>query len=141
MIQRIQTVYLALGAVALLAMPFVGALWEGPAAAQYAWFVPTGFAMAGLAALTALVGMFLYKDRKQQRKVVLGAQILTVLFMLVMFVTAYFAGSLPRVTGTSADVRGIIQLLLPVVAYILFLLARRGIESDIKLVKSMDRLR
>lgn len=141
MIQRIQSVYLALGAVALLAMPFTGALWEGQTAAQYAWFVPTGFATAGLAALTALIGIFLYKDRNAQRKVVLGAQILTVLFILVLFVTAYLSSSLPRVTGTSADVGGIIQLALPVVAYILFLLARRGIESDIKLVKSMDRLR
>jgi hypothetical protein len=30
---------------------------------------------------------------------------------------------------------------LPILAYLLFFLARRGIDHDIELVKSMDRLR
>jgi hypothetical protein len=35
----------------------------------------------------------------------------------------------------------VVAMSLPVVAYIMLFLARRGITADIKLVRSMDRLR
>jgi hypothetical protein len=33
------------------------------------------------------------------------------------------------------------MLAMPILAYVFFLLARRGIDHDIELVESMDRLR
>ena len=40
MIQRIQTVYLVLGAVVLGALAFFGVVWEGAAATAQGWFTP-----------------------------------------------------------------------------------------------------
>ena len=41
----------------------------------------------------------------------------------------------------AADASLYLTLLLPVVAYVMLRLARRGVEKDIALVRSMDRLR
>jgi len=44
-------------------------------------------------------------------------------------------------TSQGLDVGMLVALLLPIVAYVLFLLARRAVEKDIERVRSMDRLR
>ena len=45
------------------------------------------------------------------------------------------------VTTHDDDVNIYLTLLLPIVAYVFLRLARRGVEKDIALVRSMDRLR
>ena len=141
MIQRIQTVYLALGAVALVGLLFTGVLWDGAAASAQGWFTPVVVALAGVSAAIAVGAIFLFKDRPKQRKVVILAQLVTVVLMVSLFGGLYLADALYIRTTQGVDVTMLITLLLPLVAYLLFLLARRAVAKDIELVRSVDRLR
>jgi len=139
MIQRIQTVYLLLGALALAGMGLFGAPWSGVAARQFDWFVPSLIGLLVVTAGAALGAIFLYNQRKTQRTVVVGVQVLTVLLAGVLYGGLYLAETL-TFTGTSGLLWGrTIVLLLPILAYGLFLLARRGIEGDIERVEQMNR--
>ena len=141
MIQRIQTVYLFLGALALGGIAFFDVPWNDPATRQFAWFVPTLIGLMAVTIVTALGSIFLYDRRKTQRTVVYGVQLLSIAFAGVLYGGLYAAGTL-TFTGPTGVLWGrSAVLVLPIVAYALFRLARRGIESDIDLVESMDRIR
>lgn len=137
MIQRIQTVYLLLGAIALGATLFFDSIWDSAATDAFAWFGPGLVILGGLAAAVALGAIFLYNKREVQLKVVVAAQVLTVLFMLVLYAGLYLVGALSE--QIPADL--LVGLILPVLTYVVLYLARRAIASDIELVRSMDRLR
>lgn len=142
MIQRIQTIYLFLGALAMAALFLLGELWSGAAAEQFAWFIPAAAVLAGLTAAGALAAIFLYKNRSRQRAWVAGLQVLAALTTLLFFIGYYGADGLNFATEEGAvDAGKVLFLALPVVAYVLFMLARRAIQKDIELVRSMDRLR
>ena len=70
---------------------------------------------------------------------VVATQILTLIFMAVLFGGLFLSRELIFVGAEAAGIIAIV--LLPVLAYVFFLLARRGIDKDIALVRSMDRLR
>ena len=139
MIQRIQTVYLVLGAVVLGALLFFGVVWER--AAAQGWFTPVVVLFDGLAVAVALGAIFLYKNRPKQRQVIVVAQVLTTVLLIVFCGGLYLADALYVRTAQGLDVGMLVALLLPIVAYVLFLLARRSVEKDIERVRSMDRLR
>lgn len=141
MIQRIQTVYLVLGAAALGAMFFFQDMFASNAASTYAWFEPAMIVLIGLSAAAGLGSVFLYSNRKLQRKVVVAAQVLTALCMLALYGGYYLGNELVLRTEAGTDWNRTIMLLLPIVGYVLFFLARRAIQKDIELVQSMDRLR
>ena len=142
MIQRIQTLYLLLGALALGALGLFDYPWSGVAASRFSWFVSTLIALLIATAGAAVGAIFLHKDQKQrkaQRKIVIGVQILTLLLAGTLYGGLYWIGTL-----TFAGPSGIlwarsVVLLLPIVAYGLFLLARRAIESDIERVERMNQ--
>lgn len=142
MIQRIQSVYLVLGMLTLAALLFFDSIWGGRAAEIYSWYAPTILIMAALAILVAVVALFSYKDRPKQRSLVLLTQVLTLVLAVVLFGGLYFSDALVlNTTDGGLDLGLLMGMLLPLVAYFLFLLARRAVTNDIKLVKSMDRLR
>lgn len=141
MIQRIQTVYLLLGALALAAMGLFDVPWDDPAAQRYAWFVPSLVGLLVVSAGTALGAVFLYERRKTQRTVVYGVQLLTIVLAGVLYGGLYTTGTLTFTDPTGILWGRTIVLLLPIAAYALFRQARRGIENDIELVESMDRIR
>lgn len=141
MIQRIQTIYLALGALALVALALLPALWDSVAAEAYAWFAPAAAGAAAAAAAVAIWSVFLYEDRPRQRTFVLGAQLLAVVTLLIVYGTFFMAGALDVRPRGAMEWGRLTAMVLPVLAYIFFFLARRGIEKDIELVRSMDRLR
>lgn len=141
MIQRIQSIYLLIGAIALACLLFFGDLWAGPAAAQHPWFAPVLLIAAGLAIMIALVAIFLYKDRRRQRGVVAWAQLFTLITFIVLLIGVFIGNASGSVDATGSASEYTIVLIIPLVAYVLFYLARRGIERDIALVRSMDRLR
>lgn len=141
MIQRIQSLYLFLGALSLIVLLFFRGSWQGQAAASFGWFTPAVIGLSILAAVGALGAIFLYENRQRQRSVVVGIQMLTVLLALVLYGGLFLAGGLDVQTEQGVDVGRVVGLLLPVIAYLFFFLARRGITKDIKLVRSMDRLR
>ena len=140
MIQRIQTLYLLLGALALGALGVFDAPWSGVAASRFSWFVPALIALLIATAGAAIGAIFLHKDqeqRKAQRKIVIGVQILTLLLAGTLYGGSYWVGTL---TFMSPDGIGrSVVLSLPIIAYGLFFLARRAIESDIERVERMNQ--
>lgn len=141
MIQRIQTLYLALGAIALFATAFFSDPWSSQAAESFTWFLPAVIGLLTVSGLVGLGAIGLYTNRKKQRKVVVGAQVMTVAYLIALYTGFYLSGELVLRTASGVKWETTTVLLLPVVAYILFYLARRAINNDIELVKSMDRLR
>jgi len=141
MIQRIQTVYLALGLLALVALAVMPALWQSVAADVYAWFAPGTAGASAAAAVVAGWSIFLYEDRPRQRKMVLGAQLLAVITLLIVYGGFFLTGTLDVRPDDQLHWGRLTLMVLPVLAYIFFFLARRAIEKDIELVRSMDRLR
>ncbi len=141
MIQRIQTVYLFLGALALATLGLFDMPWNSAAASSHGWFVPS---LVGLLILTvglALWAILLYERRETQRTVVVGVQVATVLLAGVLYGGLFLTSEL-TFTGPQGIVWGrAVVLVLPILAYVFFYLARRGIVHDIELVKSVDRLR
>jgi len=141
MIQRIQSVYLLLGAVALGILFAFDSPWASTAAAERGWFEPTLIGLIVVTAGTGLGAIFLYTNRQRQRTVVVGAQVLTFVLALVLYGGLYLENELSVRAGGTFLVEKAVVLLLPAAAYVLFWLARRGIDHDIQLVESMDRLR
>lgn len=137
MIQRIQSLYLLIGALALGSIFFLGTPLQTEAAATYAWFGPVAAGLIGVTAAGALGAIFLHRARKRQRTVVVGLQMATVLALLVLSGAFYMTeGALGIRTAGALDWSRVALLGLPVVSYGCFYLARRGIDHDIKLVEA-----
>ena len=113
MIQRIQTVYLLLAAIALV----VGCIFE-----------PMGYnkGLTGSMALLTLLVVFMYKNRTFQ------ANICSVLMGIGIVYYVALAVMQPLLEWFAA---------MPMVAVLFLFLARKGILKDEKLVKSLDRIR
>ena len=85
-----------------------------------------------VAALVALGAIFLYQDRKRQAQVVLGVMLLPVAWYVLLAVLNHTLQGTYLLVWADA---------LPAVAIIFMFLARKGIQSDEKLVRSLDRIR
>lgn len=140
MIQRLQTVYLLLAVVFLAIMFLAQGAWTGVAASTYSWYVPVTMGIFGLSAAGGVTAIFLYKDRQRQRGFVVLLQYLIVVGMLTKMVATWLTGGFASVM-TDASFDFWLGFGSPVMTYLMFLMARRGIDRDIALVKSMDRLR
>ena len=141
MIQRIQSLYLLLGAITLGALFFFNSIWQSQAAITHAWFSPSVTALTVAAAAVGGGAIFLFRTRERQRTVVIGAQMITVLLLVALYGGLFMSGGLDLRAGAGYDVPKIIALLLPVGAYVFYYLARRGIERDIKKVENMESFR
>jgi len=136
MIQRIQSIWLLLAAIAsLLTFKFSfyfgqrvgGLINEGLNAAS-------GLLLIVLAAATGIgsfIAIFLYKDRKTQLRIAAIAFLLSVLSLVLYFT------QIKKFTSGELSFTAIIAFLVPV----FLLLAVKGIWKDQKLIKSLDRLR
>lgn len=83
--------------------------------------------------LAALIGIFLYKNRKQQFRIVLIA-----LLAGIVNIVLFFLETRKFVAGEgNYDLTAVFAFAVPV----FLILALRGIRKDEKLVKSLDRLR
>ncbi|MDA0379600.1 MAG: DUF4293 family protein [Bacteroidetes bacterium] len=140
MIQRLQTVYLLLAVVFLAIMFLAQGAWTGVAASTYSWYVPVTMGIFGLSAAGGVTAIFLYKDRQRQRGFVVLLQYLIVVGMLTKMVATWLTGGFASVM-TDASFDFWLGFGSPVMTYLMFLMARRGIDRDIALLKSMDRLR
>jgi divalent metal cation (Fe/Co/Zn/Cd) transporter len=141
MIQRLQSLYLLFAALFVTLFLVFGEVWYTVVAAFYPWVTPVALALGGLAALVALVAVFLYKNRQAQRKAILAAQWLDLAFVLVLVGAIVGILLSDDVALGPASTSVYLTLLMPIVAYVFLRLARRGVEKDIALVRSMDRLR
>lgn len=141
MIQRIQSLYLLAAALFVLAFVFLGDVWRTSVGGLFPWVGPVTLALGLATTLAALGAVFLYKDRRRQRTVILVAQWLDLVLVLLL-VGVMVALNLGEYEGWGmASQTAYITALLPFAAYVFLRLARRGVEKDIALVKSMDRLR
>jgi hypothetical protein len=139
-IQRIQTLYLALAAVCFVLVLVGGPVFHGAASGMYGWYMPAVVLLCGLAALGSIGAIFLYTDRRRQRSAVVGLQFLALLAMIVFYGGLFLAGELGIGTDEQAVLDVVALLSLPF-GYVFLFMARRGIDKDIALVRSMDRLR
>ena len=140
MIQRPQSLFLALAVI------FAGSLFaldypfESLAAGAYDAFAPAFGMFCGAIAAGAALAVFQFRNRvSQRRSIAILAGLALVLIALVGGGYAV-AGDLAALSR-SGRLDGYASLAGPVVILILLLLARRGVTSDIETVRSMDRLR
>ena len=141
MIQRIQSVWLLL-ATLCAAFTYRISFYSGnklgadnkpvferlTASSHFILLISTALLVAG-----CLITIFLYKNRKQQLWLTIGAAVLAVINLFIYFgQTKKF---LPN--ESNYGLAAILTLAIPV----LLILAARGIWKDEKLVKSVNRLR
>lgn len=146
MIQRIQTIYLALAAACafgLFALPFATSAQSSDETSLFADGIYNINDHAALLALfcgagaLALISIFLFNNRKQQLLMGRFAIIADVIGIVLVLVFLYQDGTK---TG-AAEVQEQLGVGLPILFVIFALLAQRGISKDEKLVRSADRLR
>lgn len=155
MIQRIQTVYLALAAILLVVPTVFNLNWasvdseEGSFALSSVSINRTGVvtevesgafliaAAIGLALLITVYAILQFKNRKFQMKLVQGAMALQVVVPALVF---FYASKMADMAESDA-VSYSPLLATFVVNIILCILAYRGIKKDEALVRSADRLR
>jgi len=140
MIQRLQSVYLLLAVVCLAILFLADGAWTGSAATTYSWYVPVAMGLFGLAAAGGVTSVFLYKDRKRQRSLVVVLQLVVLAGLLLKVILSSLTGGFASISS-DASFEYWVGFAAPVMAYLMFLMARRGIDKDIALIKSMDRLR
>lgn len=146
MIQRIQTIFLFIAALAFAALfkfPFaISDVSNNGFLADKDFDVydsPVLLVLAGLGVLIALVAIFLYKNRTLQIRLSYLVIILGILLIVVAVILFYNeATTLLDKVHKIDDAAG---LYMPILAFIAGFLAAMFIRKDEKLVRSMDRLR
>ncbi len=140
MIQRIQTVYLLVGAIVCV-LPFLigfAPLEDGTPQ----WVFTMRSALYLLTAVLGIIAILLYSRRPTQRSLIFWTEMVASLTLIVS------AGSLILYGVGGAGVASVfdswpatLTIVVPAVALLFYRLARRGVDKDIKLIKSVDRLR
>lgn len=141
MIQRPQSLYLVLGAGLLAVFAALTFEWVPGLASMSAAYAPLTAAAAVLAAIVALVAVFLYKDRKRQRRVIGVAQVLALLALVPLLAGLFLSTPDAPAVEPAAGYGPYLIALVPLVAFVLLRMARRGVDRDIATIRSMDRLR
>lgn len=152
--QRIQTVYLVLAVIACavcLCLPVADIVPQQMAANDTAfnlWMQKAdgtieypdcnivGFILLCAVCSEGVITIFQYKNRKKQVDFCTGAIAMTLLW-IVGFILYSFAG----LSGIDGEVQPRFAACLPLLAMILFILARKAILKDEALVKAADRIR
>ena len=149
MIQRKQTIFLLLALLVLivcLSLPIgqlepkgmgVAAMWYNLGMYRDGAFqaMPIPFADLVVVGVLTFTGIFLYKHRLVQ------ARLCVVNVVLCLAWYAYYGFNVLHQFPNMGTFHYAYGACLPFVAIILFLMARRGIMADERLVKSMDRIR
>jgi len=144
MIQRIQSLYLFIGAVISLGLTFVFSLWSTIVNVEYyvmnllaekeitIKIIPILFMLSGL---MSLVSIFLFKKRKDQFVI----NRLNILINLILLGVLIY--HLLTLSGEMQVSEKGIGLGLPIIVIVLLVMANKAIKKDEDLVKSVDRLR
>jgi len=139
MIQRIQSVWLLLAAIAALLtfkFPFYAGYligntilndWRELSAASSLLLI----ILAALTGIGSFIAIFLYKDRKTQLRITIVAFILSLLSIIIFF------SEIKNYEKGGVSLTSVIALVVPVFLFF----AAKGIWKDQKLIKSLDRLR
>jgi len=145
MIQRLQSVFLLLSALAFGALFFVPFADSDISTSQFlsdkVYDVKDHIVLsilAGGGALLSLIAIFLYNNRGTQLRVSIFATIFSILLMVTAVLLFYNEASN---MAQEAKVNDKLGTYLPLVGLLFSALAIHFIRKDEKLVKSMDRLR
>jgi hypothetical protein len=152
MIQRIQSIWLLLAVITLVAMFFLPVLTKGAeysiytsglhqkitgadSVGYYVAIAKTTIALNAGAVLLCLAAIFIFRNRSLQKNTIIAG----ILVIVALAVVCGFNGrQLPGgIDGASLT----IGTFLPVIAMGFCLLALRGIRKDEQLLRSADRLR
>ncbi|MDB4088156.1 DUF4293 domain-containing protein [Flavobacteriales bacterium] len=150
MIQRIQTVYLAISAFCLALTFFIsfsnydimganeifnatGINFEGDFT-----FLPVIFNV-GLSIIFAFVSIISFKNRKTQLKLNLVNYLIIIALIVLIFIN--FNGIENGMELSEDSIHYGIGMFLPIISLVCLFMANRAIKSDERLIKSMDRIR
>ena len=157
MIQRIQTVYLFLAAVAGILLFFfplanyynemlgnyrllitgMETMDPNPKIVFSPWFTSPLWIITAIASLLPLITIFLYRQRILQIRLVAFNILFFILLVVLIFL--FYAGKIEETTQiTPAYQTGVF---LPLISLIFLVLANRSIRKDEAKVKAADRLR
>lgn len=135
MLQRIQTVYLAMVVIINLVFPFVP-LWTIGGKPEYYMSSMPYTILLGLSTALAIISIFSFKKRQQQFVMNRLNMILNLILLgLFVYRTLSVSGG-----AALAPEKGI-GMFLPVISIVMLVLANKAIKKDEDLVKSVDRLR
>lgn len=139
MIQRIQSLYLAICFVVVAVLPFLFPIWnekngEESTAIFFTSSTPA-MVLFGLSGLLAIVSLFSFK--KRQNQFVLNRLNIISNFILLGF----FVYRTLNLSGEAIVSEKGIGITLPAISIVLLVLANKAIKKDEDLVKSVDRLR
>ncbi len=135
MIQRIQTVYMAVVVIINLILPFVPLWTVGGKPFYYMQSMPYSI-LLGLSTALAIISIFSFKKRQQQFVMNRLNMILNLILLgLFVYRTLNLSG------GTALVPEKGIGMFLPVISIVMLVLANKAIKKDEDLVKSVDRLR
>jgi len=138
MIQRTQSVFL-LAAFLLLAL-CASLLYTHPEVALGGYRLVVAIVILAFG-FDALVAIFLFKNRPVQLIVVKAAAFLTLALSVALLLVFNATGDLALI-AESNDYALLVGLIgAPFIAAVLLFMARSGIQRDIDLIKSMDRIR
>ena len=137
MLQRIQTVYLAIVFILTGILPFVFPLWKTIDGKDF-YFVSAMLyqILLGLSTTLALISIITFKKRQQQFVLNRLNMILNLILLgLFVYHSLNLSGETPAVSEKG------IGMFLPILAIVLLGFANKAIKKDEDLVKSVDRLR
>ena len=152
MIQRIQSVYLFIGVLAICAMlafPYVRIVDEAATAYMFLHtatgdagivnaYDPLLIMVAGAAtALSFLIAIFLYKNRIRQMRFNAIVFVMNCLFIAVIFFTS---DRLAKDLNGRADYKQV-GVVMPLISMIMLVFANKAIKKDEMKVRAADRLR
>lgn len=134
MIQRIQSVYLLLSALAMSAGMFLFPLMIVDGEVMMLTEKSYMVILAGVCAGISLASIFSYKNRRAQVAI---NRLNTILSFVIfgLLITFYISAE------EGVEVKGSVGMVMPLINVILLVLANRGIQKDELLVRSADRLR
>lgn len=155
MIQRIQSLYLFMSAIAAGVMfffplaKFYGAhnfelfIYKihfydpNPALELGMYFLLPMLGVVILIILLALLSLFNFKNRKRQMTLIKANMLLILVFLAGYFFG--YIGLLEDHVGNMPEYQ--FASFMPILVFVFLFLANRGVHKDDKLIKSMDRLR
>jgi membrane protease YdiL (CAAX protease family) len=137
MLQRIQTVYLAIVFILTGILPFVFPLWKTIEGKDFYFMNVILYQIVfGLSTTLALISIITFKKRQQQFVLNRLNMILNLILLgLFVYRSLNLSGETPAVSEKG------IGMFLPILSIVMLVLANKAIKKDEDLVKSVDRLR